>query len=276
MKIKFFISLISFALTLAIVAAGQRPRQTPRAKPRAAPSPSPTAVPTPSPTPTPSLDSLDDFEVAKSDSARFSKTIWSLTLNYHQPEYPAKTALDLSADLDKPEILDEHKELRPYQRELKTITLRMGVLGGSLTYFLYGKDRWVFPLRLVRYKQTKCLVAYVASDTVYNTLRLNSAKQRAAKAASSNALPILRELARTLKDTDINTVAVFVTYGTKDFLEKSVGATKAEILAILSSKSDAQAFADGEQSDTDFLKKALVLISDRDANDFTRVELQLD
>jgi hypothetical protein len=82
-------------------------------------------------------------------------------------------------------------------------------------------------------------------------------------------------LAKTFRDTDIETLAIFVTYGTKDFLSRSSLSTKAEVLGIVTSKSDLQAFADNDISDKDVLKKALVLVSDRDAIfDFIKVELE--
>ncbi len=50
-----------------------------------------------------------------------------------------------------------------------------------------------------------------------------------------------------------------MTYRTKDFLSKNALALKAEVLVMVISKSDAQAFADNELSDDELVKKALVL-----------------
>jgi hypothetical protein len=222
-----------------------------------------------------SLASLEDFDWAKFLGGT-SKTRWELTFHHQDKKYPAKTARDLSADLAKPDSFNDRKELRPYQSQLNSLPNRISLLGDSLTYFLYGTDDSL-PFRLVRFKDTKCFIAYVASSNVYNTIRLSSVNQRAARAASSYALPTLRELAETFHDTDIETLAVFVTYGTKDFLSRSALATKAEVLGMVISKRDLQAFADNELSDKDVVKKALVLVSNRDATfDFIKVELQLD
>jgi hypothetical protein len=225
--------------------------------------------------PSASLDSLEDF-----DSAKFfggaSKTHWELTFHHQHVEYPAKTARHLSADLAKPNSFKGREELRAYQSHLNGLTDRIGLLGGSLTYFLYGTDD-PLPFRLVRFKDTKCFVAYVSSSNLYNTVRLSTVNQRAARAASSYALPTLRELAKTFHDTDIETLAIFVTYGTKDFLSRSALATKAEVLGIVLSKRDVQAFANNELSDKEVVKKAVVLVSDRDESfDFIKVELELD
>lgn len=219
-----------------------------------------------------SLASLEDFDWAKFLGGS-SKTRWELTFHHQDKKYPEKTARDLSADLAQPHAFDGSKELRAYQTELNDIPNRISLLGDSLTYFLYGTDD-PLPFRLVRFKDTKCFVAYVSSSNVLNTIRLSSVNQRAALAASSYALPTLRELAKAFHDTDIETLAVFVTYGTKDFLSRSALSTKAEVLGMVVSKSDLQAFADNEISDKDVLKKALVLVSDRDAAfDFIKVEL---
>lgn len=222
-----------------------------------------------------SVDLLEDF-----DSAKFfggtSKTHWALTFHHQDVRYPAKTARELSADLAKPDSYNGRKELRAYQSQLNNLPDRISLLGGTLTYFLYGEAN-PLPFRLVRFKGTKCFIAYVASSNVYNTNRLGSVNQRAARAASSYALPTLRALAEAFQDTDIDTLALFVTYGTKDFLSRSALATKAEVLGVVISKRDLQAFADNELSDKDVLKKALVLVSDRDAIfDFIKVELELD
>ena len=221
------------------------------------------------------LDSLEDFESAKFFGGA-SKTRWELTFNYQDVKYPAKTARDLSADLAKPNSFNDRKELRAYQNQLNDLPDRISLLGGSLTYFLYGTDD-PLPFRLVRFKDTKCFIAYVSSSNVYNTIRLSSVNQRAARAASSYALPTLRELAKTFHDTDIQTLAIFVTYGTKDFLSRSALATKAEVLGIVISKRELQAFANNELSDKEVVKKALVLVSGRDMIfDFIKVELELD
>lgn len=221
------------------------------------------------------LDSLEDF-----DSAKFfggaSKTHWELAFVHQNAEYPAKTARELSADLAKPNSFNGRQDLRAYQNQLNNVPSRISLLGGSLTYFLYGTVD-PLPFRLVRFKDAKCFIAYVSSSNVYNTVRFSSINQRAARAASSYALPTLRELAEIFRDTDIETLAIFVTYGTKDFLSRSALATRAEVLGMVVSKRDLQAFADNDLSDKEVLKRSLILVSDRDASlDFIKVELELD
>lgn len=115
------------------------------------------------------------------------------------------------------------------------------------------------------------------TDSVLNTLRLSSAKQRAAKLASTHGLPALREMAKALKETDIKAVAVFLVYGTKDFSDDNALPTKAEVLGVVTAKESALAFAEGDITDQELLGKSTVLISERDAIfDFTKVELKLE
>jgi len=270
---------LAFAVALIMPLEGATQSRKPRGKETASP---PNAqqqrTPTPNDTATrrPDIGALEDFDRAKFDGG-FSKTRWSLSIEHQNPSYPAKTSRDLAADLAMPEVMARYPLLVPYKDELGHLTIRLGVLGGTLTYFLYGGKDLSFPYRVVRFKNTKCFVAYLATDTVYNTIALPSSKRRAARAAASRGLPAILEIAKVLDKADIQTVATFVTYGTKDSLDKSVLATKAEVLGIVVSKAHALAFADGDLSDTELIRQALVLVSDRDATyDFVKVELQLE
>lgn len=219
---------------------------------------------------------LPPFEQAKVEGA-IVKMLWSLALNYKQDSSSAKTSEDVKTDLASDDFFREHQLLLPYRSRLSSIATRLGIFGESITYFLYG-EKGTFPFDVVDYKGSKCFVAIIATSDVYNTLRLSSAKLRAAKVASSHALPALRALASELSGTDITTVAVFVTFGTKDFLDESALATQPESVAVLSRLSDARAFEQGDMSDTEFIRKATVLISDRNASslDYTKTELHLE
>ncbi len=219
-------------------------------------------------------EKLPPFDQAKLEGS-MAKMTWSLALQYQNAEYAPKDADALKSDLAKDETFSAHPLLAPYRERLPRLATQLGIFGDSITYFLYG-EKGGFPFDIVDYKGTKCFVALITTGDVINTLRLSTARQRAVKMASSHALPAIRAVADALEGTDVRTVALFVTFGTKDFSDDSVLATKAETLGVISSAADARAFHNGDLSDTEFLRKATVLISDRDASlEFTKTELQL-
>ena len=80
--------------------------------------------------PTPPLrgDPQDDFGPAKFRGA-FSKTEWSLSIQYRLPEYAPKTARELTADLADPELTQHRPTLAPYNAHLQPLTTRLGFLG---------------------------------------------------------------------------------------------------------------------------------------------------
>ncbi|HEY2322863.1 MAG TPA: hypothetical protein VGJ82_08365, partial [Thermoanaerobaculia bacterium] len=219
-------------------------------------------------------DKLPPFDQAKLEGS-MAKLTWSLALQYRNAEYAPKDADALKADLTKDETFSVHPLLAPYRERLQRLATQLGIFGDSITYFLYG-EKGDFPFDIVDYKGSKCFVALIATGDVINTLRLATPRQRAVKMASSHALPAIRAVADELEGTDVKTVAVFVTFGTKDFTDDSVLATKAETLGLVSSAADARAFHNGDISDSEFLRKATVLISDRDTSlEFTKTELQM-
>lgn len=222
------------------------------------------------------LAGLDDFDVVKFYGG-MSKTSWSLAIEHRHADYPAKTAKELAADVEVDDFYGDRDELQPYKSAMAVIATRLGFLGDSLTYFLYGGKHTRVPFTVARYKDQKCFVAFIATDTIYNTLRLSSAKQRASKLATTHGLPALRDLAKSLRDADVTALAVFITYGTKDFLDKGALATKPEVLALVASKEDVLAFADGELTDSELVARAATLVSEREATfDFTKVNLNLE
>ena len=80
-----------------------------------------------------------------------------------------------------------------------------------------------------------------------------------------------------LADTDIASLAVFITFGTKNFLDDSALATKPEVVGLIASKADTRVFASGGIRDSDFVRRSVVLVSDRDVtSDLVRVDLQLE
>lgn len=270
MKNVIVLYLMLFVTVAAVPTAAQKPssQQKPAAaKPAAAKPAQPKSDP---------LAGLDDFERVKFEGG-VSKTAWSLAIEHHHADYPAKTAKELAADVEADDFYEGNDELRPYRELLSSTATRLGLLGDSLTYFLYGGKHTRAPFKVARYKNQKCFVAFASTDTVYNTLRLSSAKQRASKLASTHGFPALRDLAKSLEETDIDALAVFITYGTKDFLDKSVLATKPEVLALVAAKQDVLAFAAGELTDSELAAKTTALVSEREATfDFTKINLVLE
>jgi hypothetical protein len=119
----------------------------------------------------------------------------------------------------------------------------------------------------------------IASDTVYNILR-STARQRAAKVASSILLPALRRLAEAVAtEPQIGVpprVAVAVIYGTRNSADSdSLMDLKPEAITVIVPLSTAVGFSKSSITEDDLLEKADVFVMDRDTPDLKKIRLQL-
>lgn len=215
---------------------------------------------------------LPAFTEAKLE-ARKAQLLWSLAIQFQKSEYPAKSSLEFRDDLAVEGAAANYPNLRPYWPRLAGLVAGLGIFDDSITYFVYGGESATFPFLIVNHEGSKCFVAYLASSSVYNTLRMPSAKQRAAQVMTTHVLPALRNLLRDFEDSDIGAFGVFVTYGSKDFGDES--STEPETLGVIAAKRDLRAYQRADISDDELLKRATVLLSDRHSTEFAKVSLHL-
>ncbi len=235
----------------------------------AAPRPARAAKPSP-----PVGSPLESVKLQAGDQ----KARWVLAIEYKKGG--SHRADELNAYLEGDIPAPRAALLAPYKDRLGRMATMLGFLGETQTHFLYGPVAGNadpagndLPFDVLAHKGSTYLVAHVAVDTVYNTLRL-SPKQRAAKVATGIALPALRAMHKAL-GANPDGVAVFVTYGSRDFSDES--STQGECVGILAARSDVKSFVDGDLSDVALAAKSQVLISDRSAMfDFVKVELPLE
>lgn len=119
------------------------------------------------------------------------------------------------------------------------------------------------------------LVRGVVSTVEHNTLRA-TARQRAAEVIRSVVLPSMKAFA-ALKDLpDVKFYALSVTYGSRDFLDRSALATKSETVAVVVPADVCARFIALEVSEDALLKAAEIYVADRDMiTGIKRIEVAL-
>jgi hypothetical protein len=162
--------------------------------------------------------------------------------------------------------------LAPYAKRFGRLAADIALIGNSLATFL---PQTVCPIfDIVMYRDRKCAFVNIGSDNVYNTIHA-TARERAAKIFSSIAARSAGAAAGRFADSDVKYVAVFVTYGARDFAEDSA-TSEPETMAVIAPIASALAFKNGEISDSELLRKSAILISETGARSFSRVELSLN
>jgi len=221
-----------------------------------------------------SAQRLRDFDDAK-EIYVFQKISWSLAIAYQNKEHPPRLGTAIVDDIMAGRVPESKRAyVKKYELPFVTVLAALGTLGKSLGYYFpLGDD---IPIELVSHNGKKCIIVPVGSDTTYNTLRMTG-KQRAAKVLADMVLPELKDLEEALAGTDIEYVAPFIIYGTRDFSEDDRPLNlEAEITAIVVSKSDAKSFANSKITDQELVDRSVVLLSERKSLDFKRIKVTLE
>jgi hypothetical protein len=198
------------------------------------------------------------------------KIVWPGVFQRH--DHPTRSNIEVIEQL-KNNGLDQVVKIRmtgkaiyPYKTQMLDLLLRL-----RAAYFLTDE----LPFVGGTFNGKKCLLIMVATDAVYNTIRLSS-KQRAASIVAKNILPTLKEMATSLGETDLGYYGVYIAYGSKDFVSGDDDALHAESVGVIVSAKDAAAYAENNLTDQNLLDKSTVLLSDRDSDDYSRVKLSLE
>lgn len=76
--------------------------------------------------------------------------------------------------------------------------------------------------------------------------------------------------------TDIEAVAVFVAYGTKNFLSEDSLSVKGEVTGAVISIKDGREFGDATITDQELVDRSMILFSEREIPSVTRIKLNLE
>lgn len=215
------------------------------------------------------------FKLYETLLASSEKTLWVLAFEYKNNEYMPKSPKWVEeALLDKEYAGKLDKNIAPYKTELGTAMNWLKSLGGDTPYFML-KDADA-PFRMVNFNGKKAMVMHsLGVSTVYNSFKL-STKERAANVFAKNIIPAVKTFSRAMKDTKIDTYGIFITYGSKDFVNEKEDVAKGEVVGIIASRDACRQLYNAEISDQEFADKVAVLISDRDDEfSFARVKLTL-
>jgi hypothetical protein len=221
------------------------------------------------------------------DVESLGRMTWELTFGLQSEKYKPKTNEDVIKDVGKwlqnrptkdERIgqIAEYKLMLQYQKNINELFQRMNYVGSDQTgKFLYHEGE--VPIRFgLRGNGLTILVTGVASDGVYNILRLTS-RQRAMKVISSMILPSLKYFDDAFQKTTIKYYGMLVFYGSDDFLNKTVFGPTPEVVAVVVSASNCGRFVRSELSEDDLLKDADIFMGDRDmATGIKKVKLTLE
>ncbi len=212
-----------------------------------------------------------------------TKTIWDLAFAHSKLEYKPKDNQSIIQNLTnflqiRPEKNNRKGEIAEYDLTLKyrdkiiQLLNNFGTIGSELGLFLCDKKD--IPIRFASFNNDVCLlITKIASGTTYNTLR-TTPKSRVAKVLTSHILPSIRYFYNSFKDSEISYYSMIIVFGSKDFTNEL--SLKAEAISIVVSKNNCRQFINAEISDTEFIDKSEIFVSDRDMLTFKKVKVILE
>jgi hypothetical protein len=166
------------------------------------------------------------------------------------------------------------KQFVPYFESLNNLLLSLDKFGNERTYFLNEQNH--IPFVIFNYNGKKTLAIYGLSlPTTYNTFKL-TAKERASQTITSSIIPALIKFDKNFRNTDLESYMIFVTYGSKDFTNTEERKnTRDETLQIIIDKTDCKKFVENKITDQELIDKSIILLRDRDSNNFMRIKVSL-
>lgn len=211
--------------------------------------------------------------------ALFGQVSWMLTVDSrHTPLLAATAGADLLTEqLGRQDAADDAAARGAVRSRLGAIRALYGALDRltSDQASLSPASSGFLPAIVGQRGTETCVVLSTFMSTkVYNTIQL-TARARASTVFHDNAMPILRAMGRADGVEGVTCIGVSISYGSKNFLDRSVMATKGETLVVLAPLAVARQFAGGDLTEDDLLAKADVYLADRDATDLTKVKLAL-
>lgn len=216
-----------------------------------------------------------DYALAMLKATMSIKSKWSLAFEYSHKDYTPKGHLATDIQLLQSAMdTKEDKKLTPYVETLHNLLLALDTLGKDKAYFLVEKDE--IPFSIINYNGKKSIMIYsLGVPSVYNTFKL-TAKERASKVILSNIIPALKNIDKILNKSDFKYYMLFLTFGSKDFTKSDdQDNLKAETIQMIIAKSECRKFVDNQLTDQELVDKSIILLSDRDNDDFMRIKVNL-
>lgn len=157
-----------------------------------------------------------------------------------------------------------HKLARKFQRPAEAVLGSIDFVGGETLWFL--NDEFNPPARFVLHEDV-CAVVFdrLGYPVELNTLKF-TAKERATRVLESVILPSLSDAKPVLDVSAIKHVGFVVSYGSKDFSDKSDLNHQGETLAVICPSASARAFLRMELSQEELVEACDTFLSDRDAS----------
>jgi hypothetical protein len=195
----------------------------------------------------------------------FARTYWELAAEKNA-DYKPKSAQEAIAGIDefigssvgtdegRRGLLVEQALFKKHRASLSDL------VSLSLLPLLYDEAPVRFALKD---EALTLLLTTLASEDVYNTLRLD-AKQRAATEIQAVALPAIKQF-RVVDSPDIKNVGVLVVYGTRDFSKSdSILTRKGELVGLVAQADRCKRLGRAELTEEEFVDTADVYLVDRD------------
>lgn len=207
------------------------------------------------------------FNVEEQNQWTISKLHWDLGINFKKSKYIA-SADQLAANLSDKTI--------PNKDKIAKFLSGSHHFGGSTIIYLNFIRGSSFPIDAYTYSKRRALgINCIASDTVFNTLKLNE-YQRASKMITQILFPYVKDLHENLKGSSFAYFIVGLCYGSKNFVDdSSVNKLQSEMLITIFAEKDITLFVDGQITDQDLIDRSVIYLSGRDDWNSRRIKINL-
>jgi len=192
------------------------------------------------------------FDLILGNMLSFNKVQYNIFVLKNQLEEKDAKNMFIS---DLSQYLDSFK----YKDQLKNIFDSLILGNGQKPKYLK-----LDPVRIIPYKNKKCILINIVSENTYNTLRTSS-NSRYADVLRACVIPNLSMFSEINNSEDIAYFGFIVTYGSANFIEEKVSPNlKAESGCIIINWNDRKKFVEAEISENELLARSGIYLSDRD------------
>jgi len=190
------------------------------------------------------------------------------------PPDPKKFAASEAQILQDAQL--QYQLFKVYLPNITSIFQNIGMFGSEVGTFLL--DDLSAPQAFATKAGGTVLVLTTLAATEPLETRNSTAKTRAVDIMSTRMIPVLREMDKVLRDSDLVFYGVCFTYGSRSNSdESSMKWPEPEMLAVIVPRDVLHQFVEGQITDNDLLAKCEMYLSDRDARfNLQRVQLRRD
>lgn len=209
-------------------------------------------------------------------NANFHRTSWMLYAEHNDTKSAPISAENVIGDIDnylskaptenkRQGEIREFNLIKKYRNNIDLAFRRLNLFGsdqlGAFFYFK-GIDP---PVHFGLYGDTSLslIISGVFIGKVYNTLKLTS-RQRAAKVVTTYIFPSLKAFTDNFQGEEIKYFGMTCVYGSKDFGDNSVLATKAEFVGFIAPAKLIKKYVAADLAEDELINAADVYVCDRD------------